>query len=164
MIRPCGEAEVPFIEAIINGAARAYEGVIPTDCWREPYMPLADLMKEIADGVQFWGWYDSGILIGVMGVQKVRDATLIRHAYVRSDHRSRGIGSALLAALVRQASGQLLVGTWAAAEWAIRFYQRHGFCLAPTEEKDRLLGTYWKISQRQRETSVVLVYAGGQQG
>ena len=163
MIRPCSEAEVPFIEAIINESARAYEGVIPADCWHEPYMPRADLMKEIADGVQFWGWYDSGTLFGVMGVQKVCDATLIRHAYVRSDHQSRGVGSVLLAALVRQSSGQLLVGTWAAAEWAIRFYQRHGFRLVPTEEKDRLLGTYWKISQRQGETSVVLVYADGQQ-
>ena len=159
MIRLCREGEVPFIETIINEAARAYEGVIPADCWHEPYMPRADLMTEIADGVQFWGWFGSGTLIGVMGVQKVRDATLIRHAYVRSDHQRHGIGSVLLAALVRQSSGQLLVGTWAAAAWAIRFYQRHGFRLVPTEEKDRLVSTYWKISQRQRETSVVLAYA-----
>ena len=163
VIRLCSDAEVPLIETIINEAARAYEGVIPADCWHEPYMPRAELMKEIADGVQFWGWDDSGALFGVMGIQKVRDATLIRHAYVRSDHRNRGIGSVLLAALVRQSSGQLLVGTWAAAEWAIRFYQRHGFRLVPAEEKDRLLSTYWKISQRQRDTSVVLVYADAQQ-
>ena len=123
-------------------------------------MPRAELLSEIAAGVQFWGWEDSGSLIGVMGIQKVRDATLIRHAYVLSSHQRRGIGGALLAALVRQSSGQLLVGTWAAAEWAIRFYQRNGFCLVPTEEKDRLLSTYWKISQRQRETSVVLMHAG----
>ena len=162
MIRPCSGAEVPFIESIINEAARAYEGVIPADCWHEPYMPLADLMKEIADGVQFWGWYDSGILIGVMGIQRVHDATLIRHAYVQSAHQNRGIGSALLAALVRRSSDQLLVGTWAAAEWAIRFYQRHGFRLVPTEEKDVLLNTYWKISKRQQDTSVVLKYADEQ--
>jgi GNAT superfamily N-acetyltransferase/AcrR family transcriptional regulator len=159
-IRPCSEGEVPFIEAIINEAAWAYEGVIPADCWHRPYMPLADLMKEIAAGVQFWGWYDSGVMIGVMGVQKVGSATLIRHAYVLSAHQGRGIGSALLAALVRQSSGQLLVGTWAAAEWAIRFYQRHGFRLVPTEEKDQLISSYWKITHRQRETSVVLVYTG----
>jgi GNAT superfamily N-acetyltransferase len=162
MIRPCGEVEVPCIEATINEGARAYKGVIPADCWHEPYMPRAELLAEIAAGVQFWGWNDSGALIGVMGIQRVRDVTLIRHAYVRSDHQNRGIGSALLAALVRQASGPLLVGTWAAAEWAIRFYQRHGFSLVPTEEKDRLLSRYWKISQRQGETSVVLVYADEQ--
>jgi GNAT superfamily N-acetyltransferase len=162
MIRPCSGAEVPAIETIINEAARAYEGVIPADCWHEPYMPRAELLGEIAAGVQFWGWDDSGALIGVMGIQKVCDATLIRHAYVRSGHQNRGIGSVLLAALVRQSSDQLLVGTWAAAEWAIRFYQRHGFRLVPAEEKDRLLSTYWKISQRQRESSVVLVYAGEQ--
>jgi GNAT superfamily N-acetyltransferase len=162
MIRPCSGAEVPSIETIINEAARAYEGVIPADCWHEPYMPRAELLEEIAAGVQFWGWDDSGALIGVMGIQKVCDATLIRHAYVRSGHQNRGIGSVLLAALVRQSSDQLLVGTWAAAEWAIRFYQRHGFRLVPAEEKDRLLSTYWKISQRQRESSVVLVYAGEQ--
>jgi GNAT superfamily N-acetyltransferase len=161
MIRPCSKDEVPCIEAIINEAARAYEGVIPADCWHEPYMPLAELMEEIAAGVQFWGWYDSGILIGVMGVQKVRDATLIRHAYVLSAHQGRGIGGTLLAALIRQSSGQLLVGTWAAAEWAIRFYRRHAFRLVPTGEKDRLLSAYWNISRRQRETSVVLMHAGG---
>ena len=160
MIRPCRDADVPFIEVIITEATRAYEGVIPSDCWHEPYMPRAELLSEIAAGVQFWGWEDSGSLIGVMGIQKVRDATLIGHAYVLSSHQHRGIGGALLAALVRQSSGQLLVGTWAAAEWAIRFYQRNGFCLVPTEEKDRLLSTYWKISQRQRETSVVLMHAG----
>jgi GNAT superfamily N-acetyltransferase len=162
MIRPCSEVEVPFIEATINEAARVYEGIIPADCWHEPYMPRAELLAEIAAGVQFWGWDDSGALIGVMGIQKVRDATLIRHAYVRSAHQNRGIGSVLLAALVGQSSGQLLVGTWAAAEWAIGFYQRHGFHLVPTEQKDRLLSTYWRISQRQRETSVVLVYANEQ--
>jgi GNAT superfamily N-acetyltransferase len=160
MVRPCSEAEVPFIEVIINEAARAYEGVIPPDCWHEPYMPRTELLAEIDAGVQFWGWDDAGALIGVMGIQKVDDATLIRHAYVLSDHQSRGIGGALLAALVRQSSGKLLVGTWAAAEWAIRFYQRHGFRLVPTEEKNRLLSTYWRISQRQRETSVALIYAG----
>ena len=159
MIRRCTEAEVPLIETIINEAARAYKGVIPADCWHEPYMSRAELLAEIAAGVEFWGWEDSGALIGVMGIQKVRDATLIRHAYVSSAHQGRGIGGALLAALVRQSNGKLLVGTWAAAEWAIRFYQGHGFRLVPTEEKDRLLSRYWKISQRQRETSSALLYS-----
>jgi len=158
MIRPCKDADVPLIEAIINEAARAYEGVIPADCWHEPYMSGAELLTEIATGVRFLGWEDSGALIGVMGIQKVCDATLIRHAYVLSAHQSRGIGGALLGALVRQSSGQLLVGTWAAAEWAILFYQRHGFRLVTTQEKDRLISAYWNISQRQRETSVVLMY------
>lgn len=159
MIRPCTEADTPIIEAIINQAARAYRDVIPADCWHEPYMPKWELLAEIAAGVRFSGWEDSGSLIGVMGIQKVHDATLIRHAYVLSGHQSRGIGGALLATLVGQSSGQLLVGTWAAAEWAIRFYQRHGFRLVSTEEKDRLLSRYWKISPRQRDTSVVLTCA-----
>ncbi|MGB7847082.1 MAG: GNAT family N-acetyltransferase [Candidatus Acidiferrum sp.] len=162
MIRPCRETEVAFVGAIINEAAQAYRGVIPADCWHEPYMPRAELLAEIAAGVQFSGWEDSGDLIGVMGIQKVHEATLIRHAYVLSAHQDRGIGGALLAALVRQSRGQLLVGTWAAAEWAIRFYQRHGFRLVPTEEKDRLISAYWKITRRQREASVVLVYADEQ--
>ncbi len=161
MIRPCSDTDISVIDAIINQAAQAYKGAIPPDCWHEPYMPRAELLAEIAAGVQFWGWEDSGALIGVMGIQKVRDATLVRHAYVLSAHQGRGIGGALLQALVsRTNNGQLLVGTWAAAEWAIRFYQRHGFRLVQTrEEKDRLLDSYWTIPARQRETSVVLVYA-----
>ncbi len=160
MIRPCTDADTPVVEAIINEAARVYQGVIPADCWHEPYMPQRELLAEIAAGVHFWGWEDSGSLIGVMGIQKVQDATLIRHAYVLTGHQNRGIGCALLARLAGQPSGQLLVGTWAAAKWAIRFYQRHGFRLVSTKEKDRLLSTYWTISQRQRETSVVLTFAG----
>ena len=160
MIRHCTGADVACIDAIINEAARDYRGVIPSDCWHEPYMPRHELLDEIAGGVNFWGWEDASALMGVMGIQKVRDETLIRHAYVRPSHPSRGIGGALLAALVSQASGHLLVGTWAAAELAIRFYQRHGFRLVSMEEKDRLLGTYWNISRRQQESSVVLAFAG----
>lgn len=150
MVRPCGETEVLVIELIINKAARAYEGVIPSDCWHDPYMPRAELLAEITAGVKFWGWDDSGTLIGVMSTQRAHDAALIRHAYVLPAHESRGIGGTLLAALASQSNGTLLVGTWAAAEWAIRFYQRHGFQLVPTDEKNRLLNTYWSISQRQR--------------
>ena len=160
MIRRSTEADIPAIGAIINEAAQAYHNVIPADCWHDPYMPRLELLAEIAAGVEFWGWEDAGALIGVMGIQKVRDATLIRHAYVRSAHQGRGIGGALLKALVSQASGKLLVGTWAAAEWAIRFYQRYGFRLVPPEEKDRLLNTYWSIPRRQQETSVVLAWTG----
>ncbi|HET7441615.1 MAG TPA: GNAT family N-acetyltransferase [Terriglobales bacterium] len=162
MIRKCTEADVSSIDAIINEAAQAYHEVIPSDCWHEPYMSRRELQGEIAAGVNFWGWEDAGALIGVMGIQKVKDATLIRHAYVSSAHQGRGVGGALLKSLVDQANGKLLVGTWAAAEWAIRFYQRHEFRLiSPVEEKDRLLNTYWSIPRRQQETSVVLAWAPG---
>ena len=159
MIRPCTDEDIPAIYEIINDAAEAYRGIILADCWHAPYMPREELLAEIAAGVQFSGWDETG-LVGVIGIQRVRDATLIRHAYVLAAHQSRGIGAALLAALVQQSSGKLLVGTWAAADWAIRFYERHGFRLVATEEKDQLLSTYWNIPDRQRETSVVLVYAG----
>jgi AcrR family transcriptional regulator len=156
MIRPCDDADVPAIEAIINEAAQAYRGVIPADCWHEPYMTGPALRAEIAAGVVFWGWDESDRLDGVMGIQRVRDARLIRHAYVRSGLQGRGIGGALLTTLAARAEGPLLVGTWAAAAWAIRFYERHGFRLQPPDETDRLLRTYWSIPARQRETSVVL--------
>ena len=158
MIRRCEERDIDAIEAIINDAARAYRGAIPADRWHDPYMPRAALEKEIATGVEFWGWSDERGLEGVMGLQDVRDATLIRHAYVRTQHQRRGIGGALMDALAPQAKGRLLVGTWAAAHWAISFYQRHGFRLVSAEEKDRLLEGYWTIPPRQREVSVVLVH------
>lgn len=156
MIRPCTNVDVPEMDAIINDAAEAYRGVIPADCWHDPYMTRSELMAELAGGVQFSGWDDGGVLAGVMGLQTVHDAELIRHAYVRTSHQGTGVGGALLAALMAKTDRALLVGTWAAASWAVRFYERHGFHLAPPEEKDRLLGRYWNISSRQRETSVVL--------
>jgi N-acetylglutamate synthase-like GNAT family acetyltransferase len=159
MIRKCTADDVPEIDAIINEAARAYQGVIPADCWHEPYMKRSELVDEIAKGVEFWGWEEAGILVGIMGLQKVQDVTLIRHAYVRPSHQSRGVGGALLTHLAEQTSGPLLVGTWAAAHWAIKFYERHGFRLVDAEEKDRLLTTYWSIPRRQQETSVVLIRA-----
>jgi GNAT superfamily N-acetyltransferase len=159
MIRRCVDADFPAIEVIVNEAAQAYQGVIPADCWHEPYMTASALKAEIDAGVNFWGWDEDRALIGIMGIQQVRDATLIRHAYVRTAYQGRGIGGALLASLAGQATGPLLVGTWAAAEWAIRFYERHGFRLVSPAEKDRLLGTYWSIPLRQQETSVVLAYA-----
>ena len=158
LIRRCTPADIPAIEAIINEAALTYRGAIPADRWHEPYMPRAQLEDEIQAGVEFWGWEEGGELAGVMGLQDVKDATLIRHAYVRTQRQGSGIGSALMRELVPKARHRLLVGTWAAAEWAIRFYQRHGFRLVTAAEKDKLLDTYWSIPQRQRETSVVLVH------
>jgi GNAT superfamily N-acetyltransferase len=158
MIRRCTDDDVPAMDAIINEAATAYRGVIPADCWHEPYMKRSELLAEIAAGVEFWGW-DDDALVGVIGLQKVRDVTLIRHAYIRPSHQSHGIGGALLTTLVHQTAGPLLVGTWADARWAIRFYERHGFRLVSSEEKDRLLSTYWNIPSRQRQTSVVLTRA-----
>jgi len=156
MIRRCGEGDVATIEAIINEAAEAYRGVIPADCFHEPYMARAELEGEIAAGVEFWGWEEGGELLGVMGIQGVRDVTLIRHAYVRTAHQGQGIGGRLLGFLGERTSGPLLIGTWAAAEWAIRFYQRHGFRLLSPAEKDELLPKYWRIPERQKEVSVVL--------
>jgi len=158
MIRRCTNAHFETIETIINEAAEAYRGAIPADCWHEPYMTGSALEAEIEAGVNFWGWDESGTLLGIMGLQLVRDVTLIRHAYVRTAHQGRGIGGALLKFFADQTTGPLLVGTWAAAEWAIRFYERHGFRLVSPQEKDRLLSTYWNIPSRQKETSVVLTY------
>lgn len=157
MIRRCEDSDFEAIYEIVNDAARAYEGVIPADCWKMPYMPRTELRHEIDAGVDFWGWEENGALAGVMGIQPVLDVMLIRHAYVRSALRNRGIGGGLLRHLVRLRRRPLLVGTWAAASWAIRFYEKHGFRLVPPEEKDRLLRKYWSIPQRQIETSVVLV-------
>jgi len=157
MIRRCTNSDFGAIEALINEAARAYRGVIPADCWHEPYFTLSDLIAETNAGVNFWGLDEFHALIGVMGLQKVRDVTLIRHAYVQPAHQGRGIGGALMRALIHQATTPLLVGTWAAAEWAIRFYERYGFRLVSPSEKDRLLKRYWTVPLRQQESSVVLV-------
>jgi GNAT superfamily N-acetyltransferase len=159
VIRPCSDADLEVVNEIINAAAEAYRGVIPADCWHEPYMARAELRAEIAAGVTFAGWELDGELRGVMGIQPVRDVTLIRHAYVLPADQGRGIGGALLEALRSRGRGRLLVGTWAAAAWAIRFYERHGFRLLPADETDRLLQAYWRISPRQRAVSVVLEHA-----
>lgn len=141
---------------IINDSAQAYRGVIPADRWHEPYMSKEELAHEIRDGIVFWGYEKDGNLIGVMGIQEVGDVTLIRHAYVATRERGKGIGSMLLSELVTKTDRPLLIGTWADAVWAIRFYEKHGFRLVSNEEKDRLLKKYWKIPARQVETSVVL--------
>jgi GNAT superfamily N-acetyltransferase len=155
-IRSCHADERATILAIVNAAAEAYRGVIPADRWHVPYMPSAELDEDIAAGVTFWGYEQEGRLIGVMGFQPVREVDLIRHAYVLPGNQQRGIGGALLKRLRQTSARQLLVGTWAAADWAIRFYQRHGFALVSPERKAALLKMYWTIPERQIETSVVL--------
>lgn len=159
MIRPCTATDFEAIFEIINQAAEAYRGVIPPDRWHEPYMPREALAREIAAGVAFSGYERDGRLVGVMGLQPVKDVTLIRHAYVRPEAQRGGVGGALLAALSAQTQRPVLIGTWAAAVWAVRFYQRHGFALVEGEEKNRLLKIYWDIPARQIETSVVLADA-----
>jgi len=154
-IRRCRGDEREEILAIVNAAAEVYRGVIPADRWHEPYMPAAELAAEIAAGVVFWGYEADGALLGVMGIQPVRDVDLIRHAYVLPAIQGRGVGGALLEHLLAAATRPVLVGTWATAEWAIRFYRRHGFEPASQD----LLRTYWTIPERQIETSVVLEYA-----
>jgi GNAT superfamily N-acetyltransferase len=158
-IRRCAPADFAAILAIVNDAAQAYRGHIPADRWHEPYMPADELARELAAGVAFWGYEEAGALAGVMGLQDVRDVALIRHAYVATAVRGRGIGGLLLGHLVAASTRPMLVGTWAAATWAVRFYERHGFRLVTPAEKNRLLGTYWAIPDRQIETSVVLADA-----
>lgn len=156
-IRLCRPDERAAILAIVNAAAERYRGAIPADCWHEPYMTAEQLERDIAAGVTFWGYVDEGgELLGVMGIQPVKDVTLVRHAYVRPDQQGRGIGARLLAHLEGLTSRQILIGTWADAEWAIRFYQGRGYTLVPRSETAELLRTYWTISPRQIETSVVL--------
>jgi GNAT superfamily N-acetyltransferase len=156
VIRRCTEDDFEAIYSIVNDAAAAYKGVIPADRWREPYMPKEELRSEIDAGVLFWGYEEGDGLAGVMGIQDVQDVTLFRHAYVRTAMRNRGIGGQLLAFLYDRADRPVLIGTWAAAVWAVRFYEKHGFRLVSPEEKSRLLRKYWSIPERQTETSVVL--------
>jgi GNAT superfamily N-acetyltransferase len=157
-LRPCRDGEVTEMLDVINAAAQAYRGVIPADRWHEPYMSDATLRAEIASGVELWGC-DDGELLAVMGIQRVRDVALIRHAYVRPGVQRGGVGTALLGHLCEQVSGRLLVGTWSAAAWAIEFYLRNGFDLVPPKRARELLLEYWSIPERQVETSVVLEYA-----
>ena len=155
-IRSCRDDERAAILAIINAAAEAYRDVIPADRWHDPYMTQEQLERELASGVMFWGHEEDGALAGVMGLQRVRDVDLIRHAYVLPGKQRRGIGGELITQLRRLSAQRMLVGTWAAAQWAISFYQRHGFALVSPARKTVLLKTYWDIPDRQIETSVVL--------
>jgi GNAT superfamily N-acetyltransferase len=155
-IRPCSDDDRTAIHVIINAAAEAYRGVIPADRWHEPYMPPDELDDEIAAGVVFWVCEEDGRPAGVMGFQPVRDVDLIRHAYVLPGRQGHGIGGALLRQLRELSTRRILVGTWEAADWAIRFYRRHGFELVPPARKTSLLQAYWNIPERQIEVSVVL--------
>ena len=159
MIRKCTEADFEGIYEIINDAAEAYRGIIPADRWHEPYMSREQLRQEIDAGVQFWGSEEGSALTGVMGIQDRGDVTLIRHSYVRSWMRNRGIGSRLLRFLESTTEKRILIGTWADATWAVTFYQKRGYRMVSTDEKNQLLRKYWHIPERQVETSVVL--AGG---
>lgn len=159
MIRKCQDRDFEGLHEIINDAAQAYRGVIPADRWHDPYMAQKELRREIGRGVEFWGYEEKGQLQGVMGLQDVQDVTLIRHAYVRTARRRGGIGGELLRFLLGQISKPVLIGTWAAAAWAIDFYRKHGFIQVSEKEKNFLLQKYWMIPERQIETSVVLADA-----
>jgi GNAT superfamily N-acetyltransferase len=156
MIIKCTNIDVESICSIINDAAIAYKGIIPDDRWHEPYMTLAELESEIEKGVDFWGYKSDHGLIGVMGIQNVQEVTLIRHAYVKSSERGKGIGTQLLHHLIAMTEKPILIGTWKAAVWAVRFYEKQGFEMVSEIEKNKLLKTYWTIPERQIETSVVL--------
>lgn len=142
--------------AIINDAAQAYKGVIPRDRWREPYMPREELEAEIADGVAFWGFEEAGTLVAVMGMQDRIEVTLLRHAYVLTGRRKRGIGSRLLRHLEAMTGKPVLVGTWSAASWAIGFYEKNGYRTLSRRETEVALRRYWRIPERQVVTSTVL--------
>jgi len=156
MIRLCDERDFDQVWAIINDGAHAYKGVIPEDCWTEPYMSKNELRHEIDDGVAFWGYEESAKLVAVMGFQPVRDVTLIRHAYVATSSQRTGIGARLLSHLRKLTPGPVLIGTWSDAVWAIRFYEKHDFQVVRPQQKDRLLRQYWTVPERQIEASMVL--------
>jgi N-acetylglutamate synthase-like GNAT family acetyltransferase len=159
MIRKCEEMDFEALWGIINDAAQAYKDVIPADCWREPYMGKEELLREIQRGVEFWGDEQDGQMLGAMGLQNVQDVILIRHAYVRTARRRRGLGGQLLRFLLSGTTKPVLIGTWAAATWAAAFYRKHGFTQVSEREKNFLLKKYWTIPERQVETSVVLADA-----
>jgi len=159
MICKLSPSDVDSVLRVVNDAAQAYKGVIPDDRWKEPYMSAEELKKEIEAGVRFYGWVEDDTLLGVMGIQHIKDTTLIRHSYVLTKYQRGGIGGKLLGHLMSLAkTPEILVGTWQDATWAIRFYEKHGFKLVSRKEKDRLLREYWNIPERQIETSVVLKF------
>jgi len=155
-IRQSVASDFEAILAVINDAAQAYRGVIPSDRWHEPYMSTDELAKEMAAGVVFWVNEDNGRLLGVMGIQDKEDVALVRHAYTATTLQRKGVGTKLLHHVEKTTAKPILIGTWADASWAIEFYCRNGFTLVPDEDKNRLLQTYWSIPARQVETSVVL--------
>ncbi|WP_165045778.1 GNAT family N-acetyltransferase [Dysgonomonas sp. ZJ709] len=159
MIRKCLDSEIEIIYEIINDASIAYQDVIPPDRWKQPYMEMDELKEQIADGVAFCCYVENNEMVGVMGIQNKGDVKLIRHSYVRTRNRNGGIGTKLLNHLLDSQEKPILIGTWKDAVWAIDFYTKNGFRLVEEEEKNMLLKKYWKIPERQVETSVVLVDA-----
>jgi GNAT superfamily N-acetyltransferase len=161
MIRKLTNNDFQAILSIVDDAAIMYKGKIPADCWKEPYMPAEELKEEIRNGVQFYGILNNDEVIAVMGIQLVDDVALIRHAYTLTSQQRKGRGEKLLNHLLSLAETQrIMVGTWETAPWAIRFYQKHGFKLLSREETNKLLKKYWRIPERQVETSIVLEYKG----
>jgi GNAT superfamily N-acetyltransferase len=157
MIYQLATDDIQAILTVVNDAAAVYKGKIPGDMWKEPYMPAQELEEEIRSGVQFYGWKENNVLVAVMGIQAVDDVTLIRHAYVLTAQQRKGLGQKLLKYLLGlAATNQVYVGTWEAAGWAVKFYEKNGFKLVSTAEKNKLLRKYWKIPERQVETSAVL--------
>ena len=156
MVRKCDGRDLETIYSIINDAAKKYNGFIPKDRSKVPYMPLEELKHEIEGGVVFWGYERNGELIGVMGIQHVKDVTLIRHAYVHPSEQGKGVGSNLLSFLCKHTTRPILIGTWADAVWAVHFYENRGFGLVSPKDKNRLLKKYWSIPESQVQTSVVL--------
>lgn len=160
MVRACECNELAIVWRVINDGANAYRGVIPEDCWHEPYMGEQELQSEMEQGVAFFAYEEQGHVLGVMGLQSVRDVALIRHAYVRTTHQRQGIGGKLLSALLAKCVTPVLVGTWADASWAVKFYEGHGFRLVDEKQKIQLLENYWGVPDRQIEASVVLIHDG----
>ncbi len=158
-IRSCGAPDLSALFAIVNDAAQAYKGIIPADRWHDPYMPLDELKEEIGNGIRFWGCEAGGRLVGAMGIQDRGEVTLIRHAYVETAQRRKGIGEKLLKHLEGLTAKPILIGTWSAATWAIRFYEKNGYRTLSRPEIERLLRKFWSIPERQIETSVVLANA-----
>ena len=157
LIAPCRDDDTPVIYEIINQSAIAYKGIIPADGWHEPYMPMDELRSEIRRGVRFFGYRLDRKLVAVMGAEDVEDVTLIRHAYVRPEFRRAGLGRALLAALCTLTERPILIGTWKAATWAVRFYEKNGFALVGEDQRRSLLNKYWTVPDRQKDVAVVLV-------
>ena len=155
-VRQATVADRPAMFAIINDAAQAYRDAIPADRWHEPYMPMEELEREIGAGIVFWVAEDAGRMVGVMGIQDKGDVALVRHAYVSTKEQRKGVGRQLLRHVRGLAGKPILIGTWAAASWAIDFYRRNGFTQVSPQEKEELLRKYWTIPERQIETSVVL--------
>ena len=157
MISEYTKSDIFKILHVINDASLRYKGVIPDNCWREPYMSEQELIDEFSNKVRMFGYHNNNKLTGVIGIQKVRDVILIRHAYTLTSYQGKGTGSALLEYLLKKnQNSRLLVGIWRNAIWAIKFYEKFGFILHAKEQSTLLLRKYWKITSKQIENSVVL--------